>query len=60
MECEWPAARAKKRTKKEMEEARRAESERNAITAAAVSTSKSNGPSVYKEHVSFPCYARFG
>ncbi|KIR30681.1 pathway-specific nitrogen regulator [Cryptococcus deuterogattii LA55] len=51
VECEWPAARAKKRTKKEMEEARRAESERNAITAAAVSTSKSNGPSVYKEHV---------
>ncbi|WVO20305.1 uncharacterized protein IAS62_001598 [Cryptococcus decagattii] len=51
VECEWPAARAKKRTKKEMEEARRAESERNAITAAAVSTSTSNGTSVYKEHV---------
>ncbi|OWZ69086.1 hypothetical protein AYX15_00266 [Cryptococcus neoformans] len=49
VECEWPAARAKKRTKKEMEEARKAESERNATAAA--STSKSNETPVYKEQV---------
>lgn len=49
VECEWPAARAKKRTKKEMEEARKAESERNATVAA--STSKSNETPVYKEQV---------
>lgn len=45
-----------------MEEARRAESERNATAAAAAaasSTSKSNGTPVYKEQASLSCYTRF-
>lgn len=51
-------SQGKEENQKEMEEARKAESERNATAAA--STSKSNETPVYKEQVSLSCYARFG